>query len=551
MRSRSWLLLATALLVAVATTIFWLGRTRSIGQGVGPSAPAETKASASSSAPAPTPRRAPLALIPARSEPSPSLPAGAFTGRVLSSQSGAPVPGAELTFEESGVAHSVRADAGGAFRFVPPRLGVYRLAAVSAPGFLPYEPEWGHAAIALQARAGAEVSGLAFYLSPNVARSGLVEGPDGKPKSGATVTALEPSELRAERWTTGANGEFSFRAPEGALLEARAEGLAGRARVSGGSLRIRLAAAPASTERLTISARVVGPDGVPAEGALVEATPDRSLEERFAESTRASSHAVADGDGNVRLDGLDAGAYRVRATAPGFTPAERRGVQAGASGLQLTLGRGATVRGQVRSAADGSPVTAFTVDLETKTSSLAREAFATVAVVDAEGRFELAGVPAGSYALMIAAHGFALSSPQTGAGRLAARGSSGARDLPRARRARLGPGHRREDRSRDRGRADRARGRDLRGRRAVPGERGDLERPRGKVRALRPRRGAALGDRDRGRVTTGGSSPASRSRTTAASVRSRSRSRRPRRARSPGSSSSGSARCSPRRTTCS
>ncbi len=414
MRSRSWLLLATALLLTVATTIFWLGRTRSIGQGVGPSAPAETKASASSAAPVPATRRAPIALIPARpSEPSPSLPAGAFTGRVLSSQSGAPVPGAELTFEESGVAHSVRADPRGRVPLRSPAARPLPARGGERSGFPSLRARVGARGDRAQARAGAEVSGLAFYLSPNVARSGLVEGPDGKPKAGATVTALEPSELRAERWTTDANGEFSFRAPEGALLEARAQGLAGRARVSGGSVRIRLAAAPASAERLAISARVVGPDGVPAEGALVEATPDRSLEERFEETTRASSRAVADGEGNVRLDGLDPGAYRVRATAPGFAPAEQRGVQAGATGVQLTLGRGATVHGQVRAAADGAPVTAFTVDLETKTSSLAREAFTTVAVVDAEGRFELAGVPAGSYALMIAAHGFALSSPQT------------------------------------------------------------------------------------------------------------------------------------------
>ena|SRR5688572_3721507 len=63
-----------------------------------------------------------------------------FSGRVISRTTDAPIAGAELLFERSSGAHSIKSDTDGSFRFEPVEPGAYRLAAITAIGHLPFAP---------------------------------------------------------------------------------------------------------------------------------------------------------------------------------------------------------------------------------------------------------------------------------------------------------------------------------------------------------------------------------------------------------------------------
>ena len=68
--------------------------------------------------------------------------------------------------------------------------------------------------------------------------------------------------------------------------------------------------------------------------------------------------------------------------------------------------RGATLRGAVRDKATGAPVAAFTVNVWATLGPLRREAYRTATLFDAQGRYEVAGLAPGDYAVTVAAHKF-------------------------------------------------------------------------------------------------------------------------------------------------
>src|SRR6266542_2405711 len=117
----------------------------------------------------------------------PDTAAATFEGRVVSSATGARIPGADLTFSRGGGAASVYAGADGAFRFDAPTEGRWLLAAVMAPGFLPFAPEWGHSPVELDARAGRHVTGIEIHLAPATTVIGRVLDRSGNPIAGATA----------------------------------------------------------------------------------------------------------------------------------------------------------------------------------------------------------------------------------------------------------------------------------------------------------------------------------------------------------------------------
>ena len=128
--------------------------------------------------------------VPAGAAAAPDDRPATFEGRVVSSGSGAGVAGADLTFSRAGAAASTRAGPDGAFTFAPPATGRWLLATVSATGFFPFAPEWGHSPVQLEARAGEHVRGLEIHLAPAVELIGEVIDPEGKPVAGATVRLL-------------------------------------------------------------------------------------------------------------------------------------------------------------------------------------------------------------------------------------------------------------------------------------------------------------------------------------------------------------------------
>jgi Carboxypeptidase regulatory-like domain/PDZ domain len=345
--------------------------------------------------------------------PTPSA-AAAFEGRVVSAATGLGVAGAELTFSRSGEATSVPAAADGTFRFEPRLTGRWTLAAVSAAGFLPFAPEWGHSPVLLDAREGARVRGITIALMPAIEYLGRVVDADGRPMAGADVrilgaaageTALLP--LR-ERFTTDAAGELRFSAPDGAVLEARRAGYAtGTATVDFAarlSRRVTVVLRPAATarEELAIAGRVVTTAGEPADGAVVAA----EAEDEADPPPRQATTGVA---GDFALRGLPPGTYRLLATRPGAAPALQRGVRAGAGDVVLTLQAGGRLSGRVRDRRSGEPVVPFTVAVRARGRTNRFLPLRTLAVVDASGRYEMDDLAPGRSVVVVAAPGHAPS----------------------------------------------------------------------------------------------------------------------------------------------
>jgi hypothetical protein len=347
--------------------------------------------------------------------PLPATPASAatFEGRVASAATGAGVPGAELTFSRSGEATSVRAAADGAFYFEPRLSGRWTLAAASAPGFLPFAPEWGHSPVLLDAREGAHVRGITILLAPAVEYQGRVSDPDGHPIADADVrivgaaageTALLPLK---ERFTSDAQGEFRFAAPERAVLEARHAGYdPGTATVDfpvRASRRLTITLVPsagAARPELSIAGRVDDPNGSPLDGALVVA--------RIQGGDDPARQATTDLTGKFSVSGLAPGSYRLTATRPGFAPALQRGVRAGEADVVLQMRMGGRLSGSVRNRRTGEPVAPFTVAVRSRGRER-RGPLRTLAVVDAGGRYEMDDLAPGPAVVVVAAPGHAPS----------------------------------------------------------------------------------------------------------------------------------------------
>jgi hypothetical protein len=370
------------------------------GRGDGPGAP-----------------RPELAGTPSAGHDDPS--ATALEGTVVDALSGAGIVGAELTFSLGSAAGSARAGAGGRFRFEPPAPGSWRLAAATAKGYLPFAPEWGYSPVTFDAVPGHLVRGVTIRLDAADPIEGRVLGPDDQPVAGADVrlmgahreAALVPI---ADRFTSGPDGRFTFSAPEGAVVEARAEGfMPGRAEVdflarARGSVTVRL---PEQAHPLPPSApirgRVVSRDGAPIAGALVAA--GRELGFGVADATAAA--VLTDDDGRFTLDDLGPGWWRVTARLAGRMPASARRVAPGTKDLVLTLLDGGRLRGCATDAASGEPVVSLTVHLFDVRSALRMVPRESRASIDPSGCYQLDGLTPGRTRVIVSAAGYAPSAP--------------------------------------------------------------------------------------------------------------------------------------------
>jgi hypothetical protein len=375
-------------------------------------------------APAPSvPSRLPIVVRPPASPAapggSPDASPASFEGRVVSRTTGLGVPGAELTFSRGGAASSTRSGPDGAFRFEPPGDGRWLLAAVTARGFLPFAPEWGHSPVELEARAGKHLRGVEIHLVPATEIVGRVVDADGKPVADAAVRLLgvggEATLVSIpDRFTSDAAGEFRFSAPQGAVVEARKPGYApGRAELDllatverrvGVTLRP-TTDAPAQPAR--VAGRVVAKEGgAPIPGALVVAEPERF----FGGAGVAIAQTTSGGDGAFDLAGLDPGRYRITARAEGRAAGAARRVEAGARDVVIELGIGSRVRGCVRDASGGGAVAPFTVLVYgRRPSSLFRPLQRSRSFIDPSGCWALDDLQPGPAAIVVSAPGYAPS----------------------------------------------------------------------------------------------------------------------------------------------
>jgi len=400
-RRRRWALLAV-LLVVVAAVLLLLRRPEA-------EAPEEDAPAAS------TERRSPAPTTPGRpagpSSPAPEAPAAErpaalapFTGRIVSSEDGQPVVGAEVTFLAPEGATSVRSGPDGRFRLVPSRVGPHQLAAVLAEGFVPFGPAWGQSPIRLVAPAPAGTPELVVPLDPEVRLSGRVEAADGgAPIAGATVAlrvpGAQPGLLGPERsWTTDAQGAFSGGAPPEGLVVAHAAGFASAAEPLRGSGRtrtvtLRLSRLPedAPPDRV-LAGRVVEANGVPVPDAVV--TLGAGHGRGRGGNAILPPPVTTDGQGRFRFEGVPAQLGWAQASA-GDLLSDRVAVEAGTTEVELTVRPGGVLAGRVLHA-DGRPATAFALQLV----RLRRpEPARTLSIVDPEGRWEVRGLSAGAWEL--------------------------------------------------------------------------------------------------------------------------------------------------------
>jgi len=342
--------------------------------------------------------------------------AGSLRGHVLSSATGQGISGAELSFEFARGATSIRTGSGGAFRFEPSEIGTYRLASVTADGFLPFAPEWGRSPITFNARVGERIEDVVLMLSPAVEYVGVVLDRDDKPVAGADVRLLNAAEgvtalaPLPDRFTSDDRGEFRFRAPEGAWLEANHPSFsAGRAylgqyALASRRLEIHLSALRPSVELESIAGRVLDPQGTPIEGASVSVrSRGRRRQGRFHPDVRSNP------DGQFQITDLWPAEYDLRASYPGYAPAKADSIPSGSSSVVLKLSLGTRLSGTVRDAATRAPIAAFTLSLQRVRGPLSRDALTSVAFMDGQGKYEISGLPPGNYAAIVAGYGYSPS----------------------------------------------------------------------------------------------------------------------------------------------
>jgi RNA polymerase sigma factor (sigma-70 family) len=384
--------------------------------GSAPARPVTSAAPVPVENPVRVPEPAPIPLTAATVVRDDSAGQGLILGRVINWSTSLPVAGAQVTFSFPGGTTDVTSEADGGFRFAPPRPGSYTVVEASARGYLPFAPEWGYSPISVTARPGLRVENLTVYLSPALDYQGLVIGPDGAPVGGAEVRILgsppeQGQQAPQDRFFTDGSGKFVFHAPDGALLEARKPGLApGRARVDDkvtGShlLLIRLpdAAAP-DLGALRLAGIVRAPDGTAIDDALVQV----AVTGGEPAENHAEPQALTDEQGRFVLEGLDPEQYTVVATAAGYGPGIATDVAPGRTDLVLELRAEAKISGRVLRASDGTAVPSFTVIVR-RPVGLRREPVESRSVIDAEGRFTASGLTPGSYSVVVAAAGYALS----------------------------------------------------------------------------------------------------------------------------------------------
>ena len=122
--------------------------------------------------------------------PSDPNAAARFSGRVVDRTTNRGIPGAELTFAQGDETQSVVTAAEGRFTYSPPGTGTYRVAAVTAEGFMPFAPAWGRSPLALTARPGRRVSNVFIALDPMKTVSIQVVDDSGAPIPEAAVRLL-------------------------------------------------------------------------------------------------------------------------------------------------------------------------------------------------------------------------------------------------------------------------------------------------------------------------------------------------------------------------
>lgn len=336
---------------------------------------------------------------------------GIIDGRVLDGVTHQGVPDAELTFLGDGGVSTFRTSSDGTFILTPAVTGTFVLSTITAAGYLPYAPEFGHASVRLTLARGQSVHGVTLLLYPAVDYEGLVVDARGTPITGARVRLLgspageQVLEGPAPEWQTGPDGHFTFQAADRSVLEASRGNARAWASVDRNvrimkKLTIQLGHAP--PRDATITGHVRDTSGAPIAGALVRASPSTYF------GSVAAVFATTDPDGAFILAGTDRASYDLFAEAEDHVRTVRENILGGSRNIELTLDAGLPLAGQVVDA-KGVPVPVFTLAVRRR-AGVARALVTSQSLIDPQGRFAVR-VPRGDYDLLASTHGPARGTP--------------------------------------------------------------------------------------------------------------------------------------------
>ncbi len=339
-------------------------------------------------------------------------PGGAIGGRVVNWSTGDGVEGAELTFAGDAGAMTVHAATGGRFELAPAAPGKFVLVTATAPGFLPYAPEYLHSNIVAVTAKERGVDGITVFLYPALDYNGTVVDAAGKPVAGAKVRVAGTPEAAQvldkiqSEWTSDGEGKFVFHAVDDAVLEAVHGKQRGWARLNGKvavshQLVIKLGDYPARDH--TIEGRVIDGTGKGVPDVVVRAFAD---DKELDSPPRAPGFATSGPEGEFVIGGLDHTPYEIDADADGYAPTQVPNVPGGTKGLEVTLATGEVLAGVVVTP-KGDPVPAFSV-VAFKREGAERNLITAKSIVEPGGKFEL-HVPKGDYDLVASASGWAPS----------------------------------------------------------------------------------------------------------------------------------------------
>lgn len=327
---------------------------------------------------------------------------------IVTAEDGSAVPGARV--HVFGLERGERALAPLAADHTTDAEGEARLIAPDGAVIEASHPEHGRGRANIDASAQASLR-VSIHLSRTPAFTadrriaGIVVDERGRPIEDALIVAHHEAlraSLEAElhpilEATSDRDGRFALEgADEGRYsLVVTAEGYA-RAivrSVEGADVRVVLA------REATLRVRARDPGGEPIASMTVVVT--RALGP-IAEETLAVVSSY-DAEGEVSVTGIPRGTVRVSAVAPGYAPSAPREIEVREDAVvDLTLDRGGRIEGRVVSAERSAPLEGARVTLESRIGSGSSAVPLEASVLtDAEGRFALMGVPAGSRSIVV------------------------------------------------------------------------------------------------------------------------------------------------------
>ena len=262
--------------------------------------------------------------------------------------------------------------------------------------------------------AGADVAGIVIRLRTPAVLEGRVTDAAGKPIDGATIRWTADGSRDARTTATGADGAWRAADLEPAKYALTAthpryvpwmakDVIAEEGKSLTLDATLQLGAVVAGT--------VLGPDGNPVAGAVVDLKSKAKRTESSMDGASDGRDAVVSGaDGSFAAEGLATGPYSVQARADGFVASERIDVDAPASSVTLRLAKAFTITGVVR-VRGGEPVAGMDVRAQSpskqpapsdgRPGGLVRPTITATARTDADGAFVLKGLAEGSYELRV------------------------------------------------------------------------------------------------------------------------------------------------------